>query len=81
MDQLNSQDQETLRKLLVAVDKTFHDKRALFTRSFLSGLFSALGATIGVAIVIAMVGFLVRQLGGLPVVGDWLNELGRILPN
>lgn len=44
------------------------------------GLLSGLGATVGVAIVIALLGFLIRELGGLPVIGDWLNDVGRFLP-
>lgn len=67
-------------QLLIAIDKTYHHPGYLAWRGFLVGLASGLGATVGVALVVGVVGLLIRQFGGLPVVGDWLNELGRILP-
>ncbi len=70
----------SLDNLVSAIDKAYHQPKELAKRSFLYGLMSGLGATIGVAIVLALLAYLIRVLGGLPVIGQWLNELGRILP-
>ena len=66
--------------LIAALDKAYHNPGKLVARGFLMGLASGLGATVGAAIVIALIGLMIRQFGGLPVVGEWLNDLGRILP-
>jgi hypothetical protein len=72
--------EKSINNLIAAIDKAYHNPGRLAARSFLMGLMSGLGATVGVAVVVAIIGLLIRQFGGLPVVGDWLNELGRILP-
>lgn len=71
---------EHIVRLIAAIDKTYHHPGYLAGRGFLIGLASGLGATVGVALVVALVGLLIRQLGGLPIIGDWLIDLGRILP-
>jgi hypothetical protein len=72
--------EKSINNLIAAIDKAYHNPGKLAARGFLIGLMSGLGATVGVAIVIAIVGLLIRQFGGLPIIGDWLNGLGRILP-
>lgn len=72
--------EKSINSLINAIDKAYHNPGKLAARSFLTGLMSGLGATAGVAIIVAIIGILIRRFGGLPVIGDWLNELGRILP-
>ena len=72
--------ENSINRLIGAIDKAYHNPSQLVWRGFLVGLMSGLGATVGVALVLAIIGLLIRQFGGLPVVGDWLNELGQILP-
>ncbi len=67
---------ESLDRLVRAVDKAYHHPGPLVWRGFLIGLASGLGATIGVALVLALFGFLLRELGGLPFIGDWLQGVG-----
>ncbi len=69
-----------VERLIAAIDKTYHHPGYLAWRGFLVGLASGLGATVGVAVIVGIVGLLMRQFGGLPIIGDWLNGLGRILP-
>lgn len=79
---MNDDDQQTpINRLVRAIDSAYHNPGQLMWRNFLGGLFSGLGATIGVAIVVLILGFMIRQFGGLPIIGQWLNELGRVLPN
>lgn len=79
MDPKQAELERHLQALTNAIEKTYGTTKALLLRSFLSGLFSGLGATIGVAVVVILIGYLVRHFGGLPVVGKVLNDLGRVL--
>lgn len=72
---------DKLDQLVNIIDKTYHHPGNLMWRSFVSGLLSGLGATIGVAVVLTLLGYLLRHLGGLPVIGQWLNDASQILPS
>lgn len=72
--------EKSIDRLIASLDKAYHNPGQLAARGFLMGLMSGLGATVGVAIILAIIGLLIRQFGGIPVIGDWLNDLGRILP-
>ena len=71
---------QRLDDLLDAIDKTYHHTGRLAWRGFLLGLASGLGTTIGVALVLTILTFLLRELGGVPVIGQWFNSVGAILP-
>ena len=78
-------DQDQFKQLNNRIDTLIAEIKALskvtgmqLTRSFFLGLFYYLGATVGLAIFIALLGFLINLFGGLPVVGNWLIDLGRL---
>lgn len=48
-------------------------------KSFVMGLATGLGATIGLAIVISILSFFVQKFGGLPLIGRWFVDLGSYL--
>jgi hypothetical protein len=76
-------EQEKIKKidqLISAIDKTYHNPGRLAWRGFLIGLASGLGTTLGVAIVLSIIGLLVRAFGGLPVIGEWITNFGAIVP-
>lgn len=50
-----------------------------FWENLKMGFIRALGATLGLALFFAILGFLIKVLGGLPVVGEWLIKLGQFL--
>lgn len=79
MDPKERELEKHLQALTSAIQHTYGTTRALLWRSFLAGLLSGLGATIGVSVIIVLIGYLIRHFGGLPVVGNWLNDLGRVL--
>ena len=54
-------------------------KSSSFTQGFVNGLGWAFGATIGFAILIAVIGFLFKQFGHLPLVGGWFNWAGETI--
>jgi hypothetical protein len=52
--------------LTKATDRAYGSMKRLMWRSFVAGIFTALGATIGVSIVLAVVAYLLSQLRGVP---------------
>lgn len=77
---MDSKQQKTLEALTAAIEKVYTQPKRMMWRSFLMGLLSGLGATLGVAIVLTLLGYLIHAVGGLPVVGDWLTNVQRYLP-
>lgn len=79
---MNSEE-EKIRKidyLIMAVDRAYSSPKNLLLRGLLLGLASGLGATIGVAIVLSILSLVVRELGGVPVIGEWLVNIDRKIP-
>jgi hypothetical protein len=50
-------------------------------KSFSLGIAGAFGATVGLAIVIALLSFLAKEFGGLPFIGKLFSNLGQYLHN
>ncbi|MBP9826909.1 hypothetical protein KBC99_00320 [Candidatus Saccharibacteria bacterium] len=48
--------------------------------NFRAGLYHGMGATVGVALAIVLIGFLVYMLGGLPYIGTFLRDLQQNVP-
>jgi len=69
-----------IARLVTALERTYHHPGHLAWRGFLMGLASGAGATIGAAAILIIIGFLVRKLGGAPVIGDWFNNVQNALP-
>lgn len=67
---------QNLDRLVKAIDRAYHHPGPLVWRGFLIGLASGLGATIGVALVLTILGFILRELGGIPFIGEWLQGVG-----
>lgn len=47
----------------------------IFLKSFIGGICWAAGATLGFALLISILGFILSRLGGLPLVGDWVARI------
>lgn len=48
---------------------------SIFLKNFIGGIGWAVGATIGFALFISLIGLLLSHLGGLPVIGNWFARL------
>ncbi len=46
-------------------------------KTFVLGAFGAFGATVGFALLIALLSGIVKELGGLPLIGSWIINVGR----
>ncbi|MFA5010293.1 MAG: DUF5665 domain-containing protein [Patescibacteria group bacterium] len=62
-----------------ALDRYYSSWGTLISRSFVSGLFTALGATVGLALVLGLGGLILEQLGVLPVVGGFFGRINDVL--
>lgn len=62
-----------------AIEKYYNSWGNLIARSFVSGLFTALGATVGLALVLALTGITLDKLGVLPVVGGFFDRISEVL--
>ncbi|AKM84852.1 MAG: hypothetical protein VE98_C0001G0398 [candidate division Kazan bacterium GW2011_GWA1_50_15] len=62
-----------------ALEKYYTSWSSLMARSFVSGLFTALGATIGLALVLGLAGLILDRLGVLPVVGGFFGRINEVL--
>lgn len=63
---LLKQNNELLEKLI---------KRHSFPYRFVAGLFSGLGATIGLALVITLIGYILSRIQPIPIIGSWLSDI------
>lgn len=74
--------QKKLDRIVSQLESLNNSNRLSFKgilRSFTLGIATALGATIGLAIVITLLSYLIHSLGGLPGIGRWFGELGQFL--
>lgn len=67
---------------IINILKKQYRTRAVLWRSFLSGLFFVLGTTIGVAIFIAFLTFIINQLRTVPALREIIDRIRiqRFLP-
>jgi hypothetical protein len=77
---MENKDIETIKKLVAAIYYVFDKPGKMYARSFFSGIAYGLGTTIGVALVLAMLVYILRYIGGLPVIGDWLRGVSQAIP-
>lgn len=47
--------------------------------SFVAGLFGGFGGVIGATVMVAVLLFLLQQLGALPWIGDYFKDLGQTI--
>lgn len=50
-------------------------RKEIFTNNFIGGIAWALGATIGGAIILAIIGFILSKVDLIPVVGDLVSKI------
>lgn len=75
------QSTRALGQFAQAIEKYYTSWGNLMARSFVSGLFTALGATIGLALVLGLAGLIMERLGVLPVVGGFFARINEVLNN
>jgi hypothetical protein len=61
-------------RLVEALDRAYHRPGLLMWRSFLQGMFTALGTFVGAILIAAAVGFAIRSLGGVDFFKPVINQ-------
>ena len=79
MDKKNIVKEKLLINFLIALDKAYGSWSYLAGRSFLAGIFIGLGATVGFALVIVIIGYILNVLGVIPVVGDFFTNINEFI--
>lgn len=82
---ISTDEREIIKKIEIltrSVERVYPRLTTLMWRSFVQGIFVALGSTVGLAIVITILTFLLHQLRFIPVVSDFLEliNIPRYLP-
>jgi hypothetical protein len=62
-------------KLIQAIEGVYPSTKVLVWKSFLTGIFFGLGTTIGVSIVLAMLGFVITGLSELPFLREIILQM------
>lgn len=78
-------DQIAIKKVEILIDsvnRVYPTTKHLMFRSFIQGVFVGLGTTIGVAVVLGLLTFLIGQLNLIPGVGDFIKQtkIETVLP-
>jgi len=71
--------EKLLMSFLAALEKAYGHWGYLAGRSFVAGICVGLGATIGVALVVVILGYVFNWLGVIPVVGDFFKQLNEFI--
>jgi hypothetical protein len=83
---LDTDDREVIKKIEIltqAVERVYPNTKQLMWRSFIQGLFIALGATIGLSILLALLTFTVSQLRLIPAINNIIDQthIDKVLPS
>lgn len=55
------------------------NKKKIFVNNFIGGVSFALGSTVGLAIVIALLTFVLRQINLIPFFGSYVAEINKFI--
>jgi hypothetical protein len=72
---------DSIEKHVASIDRFNSITFRNLAKSFMLGIAGAFGATVGLAIVIAVLSFLAKEFGGLPFIGKLFTNLGVYLRN
>lgn len=62
---------------LDAVLELLQDRRKLFWLNFKAGFVRGFAGALGAIIALVIIGYLVSNLGGVPIVGDFIKDIGE----
>lgn len=60
-------------------EKVYRSKKKIMVDNFLGGISWAFGATIGIAIVLTIVGMIARNINFVPIVGNFVAEVLKFI--
>ena len=75
----NNKDEKILEDLIKAINAVYLDRKKLIYRSFISGIFYALGATLGLSVFILIVSYILHLMGGVPLIGNYIEFINGFI--
>ncbi len=72
-------DEASFDKLVRSIDRAYHRPFVMMGRSFLQGMMAALGATVGLAIVITVLSFTLKALGGIDYFEPGIQKIQNVV--
>lgn len=60
-------------------EKVERDRKQILVNNFLGGISWGLGATIGLAVVLAVLGFILGKIDFIPIVGDFVSRINEYI--
>jgi hypothetical protein len=78
-DKSNEPSAATMHRLMVAVERAYHNPWLLMWRSFLQGFMAALGATIGTALFFTILFYVFQALGGVTLLEPFMKSLQDLI--
>jgi len=54
-------------------------KQEIFVNNFIGGIAWGLGATVGLAIILTLTGFLLGKIGLVPIIGDFIANVNEYI--
>jgi hypothetical protein len=70
---------DKLDQIIELLEGQYKLSEKTLAKSFLHGVLVALGASVGITIVFAVLGWALSVLGAFPLVGEWFISLGNYL--
>jgi hypothetical protein len=70
---------KTTKRLIATLEVVYNKPGLLFWQGFIRGVGYGLGATIGAALVILFLSWLLQQFVGIPNFADWAKQLNQNL--
>ncbi len=62
---------------LDAALELLQDRRKLFWLNFKAGFVRGFAGALGAIIALVIIGYLVSNLGGMPIIGDFIKDIGE----
>lgn len=62
-----------------AHERVNRGKKEIFINNFIGGIAWGLGATVGLAIILTLTGFLFGKIGLVPIIGDFIANLNEYI--
>ncbi len=55
------------------------NRKSIIINNFIGGIAWAVGSTLGITIMLALIGFVVGKINLIPVIGNWASEVTQIV--
>jgi len=60
-------------------EKVYRNRKRMFVDNFIGGIAWGLGATVGLAIILTLTGFLLGKIGLVPIIGDFIANVNEYI--